>query len=170
MTLAFSALASIPSWVLNPNVSDGLAAVDCVVFSGNISIDAKLASSNARLALAQQISTKVEAIDETYDSRVAHGDQTNISSRFSSASKQITKQTIAGSKILKSDIVNISGKDYFCSMAVLNKSTTDKLFNSIVTNANVNLDQDLKSEFKQTFTAQPKTTQAEQLKSLTDES
>lgn len=161
---------SIPSWVLNPNTDDGLAAVDCVEFSGNVSIDAKLASSNARLALAQQIGTKVEAIDETYDSRVSSGERTNINSRFSSISKQLTKQSLSGSKILQSDIVKISGKDYFCSMAVLSEGKTEQLFNSIVDKADLALDSSTEAKLKKEFKAQPDISEQEQVQSLIDES
>jgi len=168
--LAFSAQAAIPSWVLNPNVDEGLAAVDCVEFSGNVSIDAKLASSNARLALAQQIGTKVEAIDETFDSRVSAGQHTHINSRFSSVSKQITKQSLSGSKIVQSDVVNISGKDYFCSMAVLNEKKTEQLFNTLVEQADVKLDKATEAELKEVFKAQPELSETAKVQSLIDES
>lgn len=168
--LAFTAQASIPSWVLNPNVDKGLAAVDCVEFSGNVSVDAKLASSNARLALAQQIGTKVEAIDETFDSRISSGKRTNINSKFSSASKQITKQSLSGSKIVRSDIVKISGKDYFCSMAVLSEQKTEQLFNSLVEKSEVKLDEATQAQLKKTFTSQPQVSETAQVQSLIDES
>lgn len=161
---------SIPNWVLNPNTDDGLAAVDCVEFSGNVSIDAKLASSNARLALAQQIGTKVEAIDETYDSRISAGKRTNVKSSFSSVSKQLTKQSLTGSKILQSDIVKISGKDYFCSMAVLSENKTEQLFDSIVDKADVALDRSTEAKLKKDFKAQPAIPEQEQVQSLIDES
>ncbi len=167
---SFSSAAALPSWILNPHTEDGLAAVDCVEFSGNVSIDAKLASSNARLALAQQIDTKVEAIDETYDSRVSNGKNTNINSRFSSVSKQITKQSISGSKILQSDIVKINGKDYFCSMAILTKAKTEQLFNSMVEQADVQLDKEMEQQLKQTFKSQPEISETAQVQSLIDES
>lgn len=161
---------SIPNWVLNPNTDDGLAAVDCVEFSGNVSVDAKLASSNARLALAQQIGTKVEAIDETYDSRISSGESTNIKSRFSSVSKQLTNQSLTGSKILQSAIVKISGKDYFCSMAVLSESKTEQLFHSIVDKADVALDSSIEAQLKKDFKTQPMISEQEQVQSLIDES
>ena len=168
-TTAFAS-STIPSWVLNPNVKEGLAAVDCVEFSGNISIDAKLASSNARLALAQQIGTKVESIDETFDSRVSASNNTNVSSRFNSVSKQITKQSLSGSKIMQSDIVKISGKDYFCSMAVLNPAKTEKLFNAIVEQTMPSIDDQTKGQLKQSFIEPPSISQDTQIQSLIDES
>lgn len=170
VSLSFSVQASIPSWVLTPSVEQGMAAVDCVEFSGNLSVDAKLASSNARLALAQQINTKVESIDKTYDSRVSNGERTDINSRFSSSSKQITKQSLSGSTILRSDIVKISGKDYFCSMAVLSQTKTAQLFDSLVENADVAIDGSIKAELKKQFIKQPQRPAAEQLQSLIDES
>lgn len=170
LSAAFIAHASIPAWVLNPNVKQGLAAVDCVEFSGSISIDAKLASSNARLALAQQINTQVSSVDETYDSRVSAGKDTKINSRFSSISKQITKQSLTGSKITQSDIVKISGKDYFCSMAVLSQAKTEQLFNELVKKSNLKLDKSTQAQLETKFKQQVNRTESAQLQSLTDES
>jgi len=154
---------SIPSWVLNPSVDEGIAAVDCVVFSGNFSVDAKLASSNARLALSQQIETKVEGLDETYDSRVSNGDQTTITTKFSSHSKQATKQILGGSKILQSDIVKLAGKDYFCSMATLDPNSTQSLFNEIVAETKGDIDSDLKADLLTQFKQPAEPTDPQQL-------
>lgn len=136
----------IPNWVLNPSVSNGIAAVDCVKFSGNVSVDAKLASSNARLALSQQIETRVEGLDETFDARFSTGDSTRVETKFSSHSKQATKQVLGGSKILRSDVVTISGKDYFCSMAILDPKNTQSLFEELVTKTKGTVDESIKGE------------------------
>lgn len=157
---------SIPTWVLNPSVDDGIAAVDCVKFSGNVSVDAKLASSNARLALSQQIETRVEGLDETFDSRISNDDATRVETKFSSHSKQATKQVLGGSKILRSDVVNISGKDYFCSMATLDPKNSKSLFEDIVSKSKGTMDETLKEElleqFQQPSSQQTSNTQSDQ--------
>ncbi|NVK23562.1 MAG: LPP20 family lipoprotein [Gammaproteobacteria bacterium] len=158
--VAAASQMAIPSWVLNPSVEDGLAAVDCVKFSGNVSVDAKLASSNARLALSQQIETRVEGLDETFDSRISNDDATRIQTKFSSHSKQATKQVLSGSKIVRSDVVSISGKDYFCSMASLDPKKAKSLFDDIVVKTKGDIKQPLKEELLQQF-QQPSATEVE---------
>jgi hypothetical protein len=129
---AESTSVNIPDWVLNPVVEDGIAAADCVKFSGNMSIDQKMAAANSRLALAQQIETRVEGLDKTYASRVDANDELTTGTNFSSVSKQITKQKLNGSRIIKSGVVDIAGKNHFCVMMSMSPETTKDLFASIV--------------------------------------
>ncbi len=131
-----SLTANIPSWVLNPVVEDGIAATDCVKFSGNLSIDQKMATANGRLALAQQIETRVEGLDKTYANRTDSNDEMTTGSSFSSVSKQLTKQTLSGSRVIKTDIVEIAGKQHFCVLTTLSPSATKELFAAIVKQSN----------------------------------
>ena len=56
--------SELPVWVLNPYIEDGFASAQCVPYSGNMSIDRQLAVANARTDLAQQLETKVAALDK----------------------------------------------------------------------------------------------------------
>ncbi|WP_111980184.1 hypothetical protein [Algibacillus agarilyticus] len=123
---------NIPQWVLNPVVEDGIAAADCIKFSGNISIDQKMASANTRLALAQQIETRIEGLDKTYARRTDTNEEISTGTNFSSVSKQLTKQKLNGSRVIKSDIVNIAGADHFCALMTLSPNATKELFDAIV--------------------------------------
>ncbi len=125
-------VSNLPNWVLNPHVTDGIAATDCVKFSGNLSVDKKLATANSRLALAQQIETRVEGLEKTYSERIDSNDDTTVGTTFSSVSKQLTKQKLQGSRLIKSDIINISGKDHFCVMTALEPNQTKSLFDDIL--------------------------------------
>ena len=77
---------NIPEWVLNPVVENGIAAADCIKYSGNISIDQKMAVANARLALAQQIETRIEGLDKTFANRTDVNDESSVGTTFSSVS------------------------------------------------------------------------------------
>lgn len=143
--------SSIPQWLSNPTIKDGIAAVDCVKFSGNWSSDSKISSANARIALAQQIEVKVESLDKTYDSRQSNKDGTNVSTQFSSVSQQHTKQALAGSRIVKTEIVTISGTDYYCALATLDPIQTEQFFDLIINTSNKNLDTELQSELFEQF-------------------
>ncbi len=127
-----SLTASIPQWVLNPIVEDGIAATDCVKFSGNLSVDQKMATANGRLALAQQLETRIEGLDKTYSNRTDSNDDITVGATFSSVSKQLTKKTLIGSRAIKSDIVDIAGKQHFCVLTTLSPSSTKHLFDAIV--------------------------------------
>jgi hypothetical protein len=149
---ASSSRVNVPDWVLNPVVENGIAAADCIKYSGNISIDQKMAVANARLALAQQIETRIEGLDKTFANRVDANDQTTVGSTFSSVSKQLTKQTLRGSRVVKADIVDIGGKDYFCALTTLSPELTKTLFQDLVKETKLKIDpkdeQFLYQEFK----------------------
>lgn len=127
-----SPISNLPKWILNPHVDGGIAATDCVKYSGNISIDKKMASANSRLALAQQIDIRVEGLDKTYSNRTDSNDDTTTGNSFSSVSKQLTKQKLTGSRVVQSDIVKIAGKDHFCVLTTLEPKATTELFNDIL--------------------------------------
>ncbi|MEJ6474609.1 hypothetical protein [Pseudoalteromonas piscicida] len=129
---ASSPRVNIPEWVLNPTIEDGIAAADCVRYSGNISIDQKMAVANARLALAQQIETRIEGLDKTFANRTDANQDTTVGATFSSVSKQLTKQTLNGSRIVKADVIDISGKDYFCALTTLSPELTKDLFKDLI--------------------------------------
>jgi hypothetical protein len=149
---ASSSRVNVPDWVLNPVVENGIAAADCIKYSGNISIDQKMAVANARLALAQQIETRIEGLDKTFANRVDANDKTTVGSTFSSVSKQLTKQTLRGSRVVKADIVDIGGKDYFCALTTLSPELTKTLFQDLVKETKLKIDpkdeQFLYQEFK----------------------
>ena len=149
---ASSSRVNVPDWVLNPIVENGIAAADCIKYSGNISIDQKMAVANSRLALAQQIETRIEGLDKTFSNRVDANEATTVGSTFSSVSKQLTKQTLRGSRVVKADIVDIGGKDYFCALTTLSPELTKTLFQDLVKETKLKIDpkdeQFLYQEFK----------------------
>lgn len=124
--------ANLPPWVLNPVIEDGIAASNCVKYSGNFSVDQKMSVANARVSLAQQISTKVKSLDKTYSNRTDSNEETTVGSTFSSVSKQVTEEKLSGSRMIKSGIFKVSGKDNFCTMVTLSPSSTKDLFDAIV--------------------------------------
>lgn len=143
--------STIPEWISNPTIKDGLAAVDCVKFSGNWSSASKLSSANARIALAQQIEIKVESLDQTYDSRHSDQDAIILSTKFSSVSKQFTQQVLSGSRIVKTEIVTISGNEYYCALATLDPSKTKHTFELIVKATDKKLEPELETELFEQF-------------------
>ncbi len=147
-----TSVGDIPEWILNPNIEDGIAVSDCVLFSGNMSIDRKQAIAQARVLLAAEIETRVKGLDETYQDKVQVNNESTSGSTFASVSQQITEQTLVGAKAIKTDIVDISGKDNLCVLVGMQSGETRDLYEKLVKASNKNLspqdDDVLYQEFK----------------------
>lgn len=147
-----TAVGEIPSWILNPQVEDGIAVAECVLFSGNMSIDKQQAMANARTSLAQRIETRVSAMDKVYRDKMEVASGVESGSTFSSVSKQITQQTLVGTSSLKVDIVTIAEKDNLCVLVAIGQQATKSIFDELVNEAGrpVNAEQNevLYQEFK----------------------
>ena len=124
--------ANIPEWVLNPVVEDGIAAAACVSSSGSMTTDKAQATALSRVDLAQQIGTKVKALDKTYQERVDVAGQAQVGSTFTSVSKQLTEQSLTGSRVIKTSYANFDGKNQLCVLTALGSSSTKEVFDNIV--------------------------------------
>lgn len=144
---------SIPAWVLNPNPEQGLGAASCVVFSGNLSVDQKLAVSNARVALAQQLQTKVEALEKNYMQRQDLNQQNKTGISFEAVSKTITSETLAGSKADQFGIATINGLDHYCAHVVMDEQQSQLAFNQALSAGSTDLNQTEKDFMYQEFKA-----------------
>lgn len=127
--------ASIPSWILNPTIDDGIAATECVNFSGNMNIDKAQAVASARANITKQINVKVQAMDKTYARKTETADKLVTSNVFESVSKQLAQQSLVGSRPEKVEILEIAGKQQLCAMVTLKPAITEKLFQDIIKNS-----------------------------------
>lgn len=147
-----ASVSSIPKWILNPQIENGIATSDCVLFSGNISIDRKQAIAQARVQLSAEIESRVAGLDETYQDKIQINGESTSGSSFSSVSKQLTEQTLVGSQTVKTDIIDISGKDNVCVMVAIKEGGTQELYNNLIKASNKKLSPDdeevLYTEFK----------------------
>ena len=144
-------VGSIPSWILNPQIDDGIAVSECVLWSGNMSIDKQQAVANARTALAQRIETKVTALDTSYRDKVETAAGVVSGSTFSSVSKQVTQQTLVGTNPIKTDIVNIAGKDNLCVLVAIGQQATKNVFDELVNAAKRPMNAEQKDVLYQEF-------------------
>ena len=144
--------ANIPEWVLNPIVEDGIAAASCVSSSGSMTTDRAQATALSRVDLAQQIGTRVQSLDKTYQERVDVGSDAQVGSTFTSVSKQLTEQSLTGARVIKTSYANFDGKNQLCVMTALGSSSTKELFENILKDSQrpVTVDQEkvLYQEFK----------------------
>lgn len=144
---------TMPAWVMNPVVEDGISSTECVIWSGNFSTDKAQASSLSRTALAQQIETRVKALDKTYQEKIEVDSGVQTGSTFTSVSKQLTNQSLQGSKPVKVDFATFDGKKHLCVMTALGASSTKELFDSLVNKTEKKLMPDQEQVLYQEFKA-----------------
>jgi hypothetical protein len=144
---------NIPEWVLNPVVEDGIAAASCVAASNNMSTDKSQAQALARVELAQQINTRVQALDKTYQERIDVDNQAQTGSTFTSVSKQLTEQSLVGARIIKTSYANFNERNQLCVLVSLGSSSIKELFDSIVKESERKLTMDQEKVLYQEFKA-----------------
>lgn len=129
----------LPMWVLNPTIEGGIASTECVIYTGDISLDKAEAVALARASLAKQIDVKVKALDKTYKRKVRTKDGVAAGGVFESVSKQVTQQHLKGARAIKMDLIEIDGKKQWCVMVAMDPAVTESLFKNLVKESNVNL-------------------------------
>ncbi|WP_354623965.1 hypothetical protein [Psychromonas sp. MME2] len=127
-----TSIGSIPKWILDPQIEDGIAVSECVLFSGNMSIDRQQALANGRASLAQRIESRVSALDKIYRDKIEVSSGVESGTTFSSVSKQVTQQTLVGTSLVKTDIVEIAGKDNLCVLVAIGQESTKEIFDNLV--------------------------------------
>ncbi len=127
-----TAVGDIPGWILNPQIDDGIAVSECVLWSGNMSIDKQQAVANARTSLAQRIETRVSAMDKTYRDKIEASSGVESGTTFSSVSKQVTQQTLVGTNPIQTDIVNIADKTNLCVLVGIGQQSTQAIFEQLI--------------------------------------
>lgn len=125
----------IPLWVSAPNelVGEGaIATTECVLSTGAFNIDKGAALANARLSMAQEISTRVAGLAESHANRVQTPEGVAVAQSFEQTSKQIANETLQGAKLKQLDYVTLQGKSNVCAMAVLDPPATKQFFDNRV--------------------------------------
>lgn len=131
---------TIPQWVLNPAVENGLAASSCVTASNSFAMDKSQASTQARTELANQIETRVSSLQEEYSTKVSSMGNTNSESKFSITTAQLTDQYLRGSKVVKVDYAEMNSVKNLCTMVTLSAEKSKELFSQLLKQAPIKLD------------------------------
>lgn len=143
----------LPMWVLNPVIEGGIAASECVVYTGDIGIDKAEAVALGRASLAKQIEVKVKAMDKTYQRKVKSKKGIAVGGVFETVSKQIAKRDLQGARAIKFDVINVGGKDQLCVMVALDPTLTEKLFKNLVKESGADLNAQDESALYEEFKA-----------------
>jgi hypothetical protein len=129
-----------PEWVMDPQSQAPLAASECITSSGSLSIDRQQVSANARVALAQQIGIKIEAMDKTYMSRVSEGLAPKLSSTFESTSKQTVDTMLTGARLKRLEIIKNSEGNFVCGLITLEQDSDKKIVRGVIQAKSVDVD------------------------------
>ena len=130
---------------------DGFASAQCVPYSGNMSIDRQLAIANARTDLAQQLETKVAALDKVFRERTDVSSGVSSGSTFSSVSKQLTQQTLIGTRPERVDFVEIDGNKNLCVLLTMGREKTLSLFDNMLDASQRSVQPDVREVLLQEF-------------------
>lgn len=130
----------IPDWVADAQsqVSSGLAMTECASASGNFNVDRRQATALTRQSIAMQLETIVESMEETYLQRTdTHEGDTTTGSTFQSVSRQLTDQTLNGSRVERTGYETIDSQRQLCTMVVIGEEHMRSLFDNIMQSTSV---------------------------------
>lgn len=119
---------SVPSWVLNPTSANGFSASNCVIASGNFSVDRNHAISLARNTLAQNLETKVSVLEKSYQKINNSIDGKTSGTSFEQISKKITNTSIKKSHVEQVSLVEIAGVEQVCALVMMPLNETEMMF------------------------------------------
>lgn len=143
----------LPDWVINPTIEGGIASTECVMYTGDISLDKAEAIALGRASLAKQLEVKVKAMDKTYQRKVKTKDGVSAGGVFESVSKQVAKQHLKGARAIRMDLIEIDEKKQWCVMVALDPGMTEKLFKNLVKDSGANLEPQDESVLYEEFKA-----------------
>lgn len=112
-------LGNLPTWALNPYVEGAKSAVGMVKVGASGTGNARnKAMARARVELANQMEVKVQAMTKDYLNVVGQGDNEIVESAFSQVSKQVSRQTLTGSRQI--DMFMTNNKELYVLVAIPN--------------------------------------------------
>lgn len=143
LALGLGACASQPpEWIMNPRVTGGFAATECVRDSGNMSLDRQVAVAKARAEVAKQFELRVAAMDKTYarlteeTTAPAKGDKPgqarSVQTAFESVSKQVAEQTLSGLTPTRVEYVDLQDARQLCVEVAADKSAARAAYDQVV--------------------------------------
>ncbi|MBL0691387.1 MAG: hypothetical protein JJV97_03560 [SAR324 cluster bacterium] len=125
----------MPDWIFSPSIDSGIAAAQCVIFSGNISLDQQEVTAKGRASLAQQVNVRVKVMDKVFQDKTEVDGKVSAGNVFQNVSTQLTDEIIVGSKLIRTDFGEIDKTTYLCGMVAISPEETKKLFDAIVNDA-----------------------------------
>lgn len=124
--------ASIPSWIITPEVQDGLAATGCVPASGRINSDSSRADLAARQQLATTMGTQIQSLTENYQRTIDTAeDGIEVGGNFEEITRQIVDQEMVGSRRVRAEYITMEDQRQFCSMVALGQESVTQMLQNV---------------------------------------
>lgn len=136
--------SSWPAWVLQPEASGGVAAAECVEASGNLSLDRTQAASAARVTLARNLESNIQASDELLASKTSGAP---ASQTFRSSAKLLSQKALTNTRVTRLEEV---GK-WLCAEVTLDAAGTRSLVKEAVATTNTTASADVEEMLLQQF-------------------
>ncbi|OQY10829.1 MAG: hypothetical protein B6I28_00115 [Fusobacteriia bacterium 4572_132] len=134
-----------PSWVMNPAVEDGIAAVGSAKMgAAGLSFARTEAMANARDELARQLEIKVNNMFKSYTSSVGVGGQDGVDKVATNVSKQVASKVLTNSKQI--DMWISPEKEVYILVAIKKEDTVAPIKETV--NSTMQNDKALWQEFK----------------------
>ncbi len=145
--------ADVPDWVLNPDFPGGIAAAECIVYSGSLSIDRLQVVAAARHAMAQQLEVRVQAVDKLYTERISVGKEPpKVRTTFESVSTQLTDRALNNTKVVKIEVFKTPNQpDQLCALVAMTPHATQEHFKEMIKVVDKDAPPELEKELFETF-------------------
>lgn len=146
---------AIPSWIITPEVQDGLAATGCVTASGRMQSDASRADLAARQQLATTMGAQIQSLTESYQRTIdTPEDGLATGGNFEEITRQIVDQEMVGSRRVRAEYVTINDQRQFCSMVALGQESVTQILQSVAEAAGVEEEAFTTSQMREQFMSQ----------------
>ena len=127
--------SDVPDWYMNiPSDPNFLFAAKAAP-SADMQLAIEKATAECRADISRQMEVKVQSLVKKFDEEVGTGNDTQLLSQFTSASKQVTSNVLSGSKV-KTQKVNKEGSMYraYVLMQLPIGAAADQLLSSMKKN------------------------------------
>lgn len=136
-----------PAWVLQPDGAGGVAAAECVESSGNLSLDRTQAAAAARVTLARNLETNIQASDELVSSKT--GAQSSQS--FRSSAKLLSEKALTNTRVTRLEEISTAKGKWLCAEVTLDSAGTRSLVKEAVAATNTTASADVEEMLLQQF-------------------
>ncbi len=103
--------SDVPDWYMNPPSDPNFLFAAKSAPSADMQLAIEKASAEARADISRQMEVRVQSLVKKFDEEVGTGNDTQLLSQFTSASKQVTSNVLNGTKV-KQQKVNKEGNMY----------------------------------------------------------
>lgn len=104
-------LGDIPEWYLNPPSDPNYIFAVSTETSRDLQMAVDKATTGARADIARQVEVKMSGLEKQFKEEIGSGEDSQLLSQFTQATKTVTNQTLTGSKVKEKKVVK-DGSSY----------------------------------------------------------